>query len=52
MITIIYKDGNKEDVTGLFTGRVDSQNYYQVMMFLSGLKTVGSVVLTDPNNGE
>lgn len=47
MIILVYKDGKKEDVTKLFTGRVDTQNYYQALWLLAGLEKVQCVKLCE-----
>ena len=48
MIEIIYKDGTKQDVTNLFGGRINIDNYYYTMLTIADLDCVDKIEVSEP----
>lgn len=51
MIILHYKDGTSEDVTALFRGRVNHEDYHKVMEFLAGLEVLRKIEVIETPYG-
>ena len=47
MIEIIYKDGGKEDITKLFSGLINIDNYHYTMLMIANLDCVDYVKISE-----